>query len=100
MLSKKKGSESTPALPTPACREARLPRSPGFSDRTFEVGPVSHGKSDLRNHQAIVQPRLYDCLMVTQITLNTEPHGLDSCQGHSYEKFVVPGQAWWMRAYY
>ncbi len=25
-------------------------------------------KSDLRNHQAIVQPRLYDCLMVTQIT--------------------------------
>ncbi len=30
-----------------------------------------HFKSDLRtsNHQAIVQPRLYDCLMVTQITL-------------------------------
>jgi hypothetical protein len=27
-------------------------------------------KSDLRNHQAIVQPRLYDSLMVTQITLN------------------------------
>jgi hypothetical protein len=26
-------------------------------------------KSDLRNHQAIVQPRLYACLMVTQITL-------------------------------
>ena len=26
-------------------------------------------KSDLRNHQAIAQPRLYDCLMVTQITL-------------------------------
>ena len=36
-------------------------------------------KSDLRNHQAIVQPRLYDCLMVTQITLKTEgPHGLSS----------------------
>ncbi len=36
-------------------------------------------KSDLRNHQAIVQPRfrLYDCLMVTQITRKTEgPHGL------------------------
>ena len=43
-------------------------------------------KSDLRNHQAIVQPRLYDSLMVTQITLNTEPHGFDSCQGHSYGK--------------
>jgi hypothetical protein len=27
-------------------------------------------KSDLRNHQAIVQPRLYDSLMVTQITLD------------------------------
>ena len=26
-------------------------------------------KSDLRNHQAIVQPRLYDSLMGTQITL-------------------------------
>ncbi len=26
-------------------------------------------QSDLRNHQAIVTPRLYDCLMVTQITL-------------------------------
>jgi hypothetical protein len=37
------------------------------------------GKSDLRNHQAIVQPRLYDSLMVTQITLKTEgPHGLPS----------------------
>jgi hypothetical protein len=28
-----------------------------------------HGvKSDLRNHQAIAQPRVYDCLMVTRIT--------------------------------
>ena len=27
------------------------------------------GKSDSRNHQAIVQPRLYDSLMVTRITL-------------------------------
>ena len=36
-------------------------------------------KSDLRNHQAIVQPRVYDSLMVTQITLKTEgPHGLPS----------------------
>jgi hypothetical protein len=39
-------------------------------------------KSDLRNHQAIVQPRLYDSLMVTQmtrITLTTEgPHGLQA----------------------
>jgi hypothetical protein len=49
-------------------------------------GSVSvSSKSDLRNHQAIVQPRLYDCLMVTQITLNTEPHGFDSCQGHSVD---------------
>ena len=36
-------------------------------------------KNDLRNHQAIVQPRLYDSLMVTQIILKTEgPHGLPS----------------------
>ena len=36
-------------------------------------------ESDLRNHQAIVQPRLYDCLMVTQITLKTERfHGFPS----------------------
>ena len=33
-------------------------------------------KSDLRNHQAIAQPRLYDCLMVTQITLRVpDCHG-------------------------
>ncbi len=32
-------------------------------------------KSDLRNHQAIVQPRLYDSLMVTQITLPDSEHG-------------------------
>ncbi len=39
-------------------------------------------ESGLRNHQAIVQPRLYDCLMVTQITLKTEgPHGLPSNTG-------------------
>ncbi len=31
-------------------------------------------KSDLRNHQAIVQPRLYDSLMVTQITLVPPSH--------------------------
>jgi hypothetical protein len=31
--------------------------------------------SDLRNHQAIVQPRLYDSLMVMQITLKTEAGG-------------------------
>ncbi len=36
---------------------------PGIEPVGFRV------KSDLRNHQAIVQPRLYDSLMVTQITL-------------------------------
>ncbi len=35
------------------------------------------------------KPRLYDCLMVTQmITLNPELHGVDSCQGHSYGKVL------------
>ena len=33
------------------------------------VGFRVKSKSDLRNHQAIVQPRLYDSLMVTQITI-------------------------------
>ncbi len=45
------------------------------------------GKSDLCNHQAMVQPRVCDCLMVTQITLKTEgPHGLclqAACQRRS-----------------
>ena len=35
---------------------------------SHSVGP-SPGKSDLRNHCAIAQPRLYDSAMVTQITL-------------------------------
>jgi hypothetical protein len=48
----------------------------------------------------ITLKRLYDCLMVTQITLNTEPHGFDSCQarpgGTLFTKsFVVLGQVWW-----
>ena len=34
-------------------------------------------KSDLRDHQAIVQPRLYDSLMVTQITLHRCHCGTD-----------------------
>ena len=39
-------------------------------------------KSDLRNHQAIVQPRrLYDSLMVTQITLSAPVEGE---HGHSF----------------
>ncbi len=50
--------------------------------------PALLQKSDLRNHQAIVQPPLYDSLMVTQITLNTEPHGFDSCQGHCTKKLL------------
>ncbi len=45
----------------------------------------------------IVQPRLYDCLVVTQITLNTEPRGFkfDSCQGHSYGKATGSALAWY-----
>jgi hypothetical protein len=58
-------------------------------------------KSDLRNHQAIVQPRLYDCLMVTQITLQVKtepgpgPHagGFDSCQGHKFYGKVAEHKA-------
>jgi hypothetical protein len=48
-------------------------------------------KSDLRNHRAIAQPgpRLYDRSMVTQITLNTEPHGFDSCRGHVWKELAT-----------
>ena len=35
-----------------------------------------------------IKPRLYDSLMVTQVTLNTETHGFDSCQGHFTEKLL------------
>ena len=56
--------------------------SQNFSVRVSLAGiePVGFRvKSDSRNHQAIVQPRLYDSLMVTRITLKTEgPHGLPS----------------------
>ncbi len=71
------------------CREVprpfrpMLPSAPASLPPHTPVGPrltsAPYSKSDLRNHQAIVQPRLYDCLMVTQITLKTEgPHGLPS----------------------
>ena len=91
------------------CANARLHEKPVLSEeascardyvssafQNFSVGVSLAGiepvgfrvKSDLRNHCAIVQPRLYDCAMVTQITLNTEPHGFDSCQGHSYGKVL------------
>jgi hypothetical protein len=52
-----------------------------LSGRGPRPGPA---KSDLRSHwhQAIVQPRLCDCLVVTQITLKTEgPRGLPSDTG-------------------
>ena len=48
------------------------PYAATFSVRVSLAGiePVGFRvKSDLRNHQAIVQPRVYDSLMVTQITL-------------------------------
>jgi hypothetical protein len=56
-------------------------------------------KNDLRNHCAIVQPRLYDSAMVTQIILNTDPTGSiparDTLTKSAVVKgaLVVPGQA-------
>ena len=56
----------------------RVDSGPGVPKTPFGPGYTWTLKSDLRNHQAIVQPRLYDRLMVTQITLKTEgPHGSD-----------------------
>ena len=65
------------------------PVSETFCGRASPAGiePVGFRvKNDLRNHCAIVQPRLYDSAMVTQIILNTEPHGFDSCRGRSTAK--------------
>jgi hypothetical protein len=65
---------ATQGLRTKRGSEARSAFSVGVSLAGIE--PVGFRvKSDLRNHQAIVQPRLYDCLimMVTQITLPTVP---------------------------
>ena len=49
------------------------PQSPTMRPMTrnehWPVGRAVKEKSDLRNHCAIVQPRLYDSLMVSQITL-------------------------------
>ncbi len=63
-------------------RSTRATRGPHHLASDYHVPkdlPSLWSKSDLRNHQAIVQPRLYDSLMVTQITLKTEgPHGLPS----------------------
>jgi hypothetical protein len=60
-------------------RIKRLPHTGSiqhFSVRVSEslagIEPVEFRvKSDLRNHQVIARPRLYDHLMVTQITLRT-----------------------------
>ncbi len=39
----------------------------------------------------------YDCAMVTQITLNTEPHGFDSCRGHyGKSSALLPVPIWAM----
>ncbi len=48
-------------------------------------------KSDLRNHQAIVQPRLYDSLMVTQITLKVDRIQV---QLNRYERLVSESNIW------
>jgi hypothetical protein len=57
---------------TARCRDAPRRSGPGAA----RMVPGTPQKSDLRNHQAIVHPRLCDCVMVTQITLKTEgPHG-------------------------
>ena len=65
------------------CRRANIPFGTiGASARQFEpikrmwigLEPIELKKSDSRNHCAIVQPRVYDCAMVTQITLYTQAH--------------------------
>jgi hypothetical protein len=88
-----------PPLPTTATHP-RADHRPSHPDDVLAMHqslrrPQLPFKSDLRNHQAIMQPRLYDCLMVTQITLKTEsPHGLLSYQALVQQLFrkSVPGR--------
>ncbi len=60
------GAHQSPGDSDSGHRGRRLPTS-----LSAAADSESSNKSDLRNHQAIVQPRLYDSLMVTQITLVT-----------------------------
>jgi hypothetical protein len=79
----------TRRMRTVVLRRRRTAESPGLFATSSPLAlrrvplyaPWYTQKSDLRNHLAIAQPRLYDCLVVTQITvtLKTEgPHGLPS----------------------
>jgi hypothetical protein len=75
----------------PVVHTAAMPNGKPQLDGHLSVGAgrvIGDIQRTLNCHQtqSSVQPRLYDSLMVTQITLNTEPHGFDSRQGHSYEK--------------
>ena len=45
------------------------------------LGDDESSEGDLRNHRAIVQPRLYDCLMVTQVTLIDSDRDSDTADG-------------------
>jgi hypothetical protein len=72
-------------------------REPGAEGSLGQKGVWGGRKSDLhnhqaivqprRNHQAIVQPRLYDCLMVTQITLPPSLSGADFRHGRGADRF-------------
>ena len=56
----------------------RIPRSGSILAREPKLP-----KSDLRNHEAIVQPRLYDAVVRFH---DGYAHDSSSCQGHSYGK--------------
>jgi hypothetical protein len=65
-----KGERPRPRTSRGPRRNGPLKGEGGMSRRSHESeGTLSRYKSDLRNHQAIVQPRLRGCLMVTQMAL-------------------------------
>ncbi len=69
---------AAPSHPLPPSRRARARGGSGFKVCKCWAFRFKSA-SDLRNHRAIAQPRLYDSAVATQITLKTEgPHGLPS----------------------
>ncbi len=72
-----------------------------IGSRCFDALPNLAVKSDLRDHCAIVQPRLYDSAMVTQITLNVESGGksfaVNRRLGGAHERHGVPAVARYAR---
>jgi hypothetical protein len=83
------------SINVPAFSQAKGEGAPGSSGPPVHSGQFGpRVKSDLRNHQAIVQPRLYDCLMVTQITLLVLKSGIVDLRHRRLGGRVTASELW------